>query len=211
MPRLLEFTKHRSERLLGIGSSLGSDWVQYAQNGAEVIACTPSADILALVQRNFELRGLKGRFLHAEPSMLPLESASIDVACVTELPADTDVRKAADELYRVLKPGGKVLMVVRSRYDVDFWWRDWLPWGSLLQPTSLLSPRSPQCFSGREIKRVFERFTEHRVSKRHLRRAEVPHLLRWMPLPMLERVLGRQLILKAFKPLSAAVSVPLAA
>ena len=166
---------------------------------------------LGLIRRNFELRGLPARFIRAEPAALPLESASIDVACLNEMASWTDVNKVAAELYRVLKPGGKVLAVTRARYDVDFWWRDWLPWGRLLRPTSLVAAEDPNRFSGRQLRRRFGRFVEHRVYKRHLRRAEVPHLLRWLPLPLLERLLGRLLILKAFKPLSAAISVPLAA
>ena len=211
MPRLLEFARHRGERLLGVGGGLGSDWVQYARNDCEVIACHATDDGLGLIRRNFELRGLPARFIRAEPAALPLESASIDVACLNEMASWTDVNKVAAELYRVLKPGGKVLAVTRARYDVDFWWRDWLPWGRLLRPTSLVAAEDPNRFSGRQLRRRFGRFVEHRVYKRHLRRAEVPHLLRWLPLPLLERLLGRLLILKAFKPLSAAISVPLAA
>jgi SAM-dependent methyltransferase len=211
MPRLLEFAKHRSERMLGIGGGLGTDWVQYARNDCEVIACHGSADDLAMIRRNFELRGLRARFVHAEASALPLESASIDVACLNDVPHGTDMARAAAEVYRILKPGGKVLAVLRARYDVDFWLRDWLPWGGLLRPTSLMAPADPNRFSGRALRRLFGQYSEHRIYKRHLRRAEVSHLLRWLPLPLLERVFGRLLILKAFKPLSAATSVALAA
>ena len=211
MPRLLEFTRHRGETLLGIGSGLGTDWVHYARNDCEVIACNSSAAELALVQRNFELRGLKARFIRTEPWALPVEAGAIDVVCLNDLPAGTDVRAVAAEVYRVLKPGGKVLAVVRARYDVDFWWRDWLPWGKLLRPTSLNVPDDPNRFSGRALCRQFGQYAEHRIYKRHLRRAEVPHVLRWLPLPVLERVIGRLLILKAFKPLSSAISMPLAA
>jgi SAM-dependent methyltransferase len=211
MPRLLEFAKHRGERLLGVGCGLGTDWVQYARNDCEVIVCHPLADDLPLVRRNFELRGLTARLHHAEPSTLPVESASIDVACLSDLAPGTDMGAVAAEVYRVLKPGGKVLAVMRARFDVDFWWRDWLPWGRLLRPTSLATPADPHRFSARELRRHFGEFVEHRVYKRHLRRAEVPHLMRWLPLPVLERLLGRLLILKAFKPLSAAMGVSLAA
>ena len=91
IPRLLEFTKHRGERLLGRGLGLGPDWVQYARHGAEVVACCPSRDHLALVRRHFEVRGLRGAFLHANPVALPLETASIDVAC-SWLPVREDVK-----------------------------------------------------------------------------------------------------------------------
>src|SRR2546430_515069 len=81
------------------------------------------------------------------------ESASIGGACLHALPQGSDVVAVAAELYRVLKPGGKVLAVVRARYDVDFWWRDWLPWGRLLRPTSLVAPADPHRFSARSLRR----------------------------------------------------------
>src|SRR5262245_47593129 len=72
IPRLLEFAKHSGETLLGLGNGLGTDWLQYARRGAAVVVCSPSADYLALSRRNFELRGLNGRFVHAPPTALPL-------------------------------------------------------------------------------------------------------------------------------------------
>src|SRR5207245_6412006 len=66
IPRLMEFAKHSGETLLGLGNGLGTDWLQYARDGARVVGCSPSAPDLALVRRNFELRGLGGRFLQAE-------------------------------------------------------------------------------------------------------------------------------------------------
>src|SRR5690349_3456267 len=85
IPRLLEFSKHGGETLLGLGNGLGTDWVQYARHGAKVVVCGPSAEQLALARRNFELRGLEGRFVNTPPTTLPLDSASIDVACVSGL------------------------------------------------------------------------------------------------------------------------------
>src|ERR1051326_2990559 len=38
LSRLLEFKKHTSETVLGIGNGLGTDWVQYAHHGANVVA-----------------------------------------------------------------------------------------------------------------------------------------------------------------------------
>src|SRR5205085_6316223 len=85
IPKLLEFAKHSGETLLGLGHGLGTDWAQYARNGAQVIVCSPTGSQLELVRRNFELRGLEGRFVNAHPDQLPLESASIDVACISSL------------------------------------------------------------------------------------------------------------------------------
>ena len=212
IPRLLEFARHSGETLLGLGNGLGTDWLQYARHGAEVVVCSPSAAQLALIRRNFELRHLGGRFLHAPPTSLPLEGSSIDVACLSDLLHEVaDPRAVVEEVYRVLKPGGKVLAVTPARYDVDFWsqacffWHRW--WPARKSEAEAGSVR----FSGRKLRSLFKRFAEHRVHKRHLRRSEVPHLWRCFPLSLLERLMGHVLVLKAFKPLSAAISVPLAA
>jgi len=53
--------------------------------------------------------------------------------------------------------------------------------------------------------RFLDAFAEHKVSKRHLRRLYLPHLWRFLPLPVMERLCGQYLILKAFKPLRAAL------
>src|SRR5262249_4852948 len=85
IPKVLEFSKHAGEKLPGPGHGLGTDWAQYAQHGAGVIVCNNSPLQLELVRRNFQLRHLHGRFIHADPERLPLESDSIDVAFLSSL------------------------------------------------------------------------------------------------------------------------------
>jgi ubiquinone/menaquinone biosynthesis C-methylase UbiE len=212
IPRLLEFAKHSGDTLLGLGHGLGTDWLQYARHGASVVVCSPSTSLLALIRRNFELRSLPGRFIHAAANSLPLESASIDVACIsTFLHAMDNAPAVVDEVYRVLKPGGKVLTVAPAKYDVDFWVRTTCFWQRWLGGATDLDRRAIPHYSIRKLRRVFGRFVEHRIHKRQLRRSEVPHLWRWLPLPLLERLMGHVLVLKAFKPLSAAISLQAAA
>jgi SAM-dependent methyltransferase len=211
IPKLLEFAKHPGETLLGLGNGLGTDWLQYARHGAAVVVCSPSAEQLSLIRRNFELRGLSGRFLNSPYTALPLETASIDVACMSGLLQQVNwPEEVVDEVYRVLKPGGKVLAVTPARYDVEFWSDALAPWKAWLRRRRPCT-RPAGRFTGRELRRLFGRFVEHRIYKRHLRRRDVPHVWRWVPLPLLERLFGRALVLKAFKPLSAAISVQTAA
>ncbi len=209
IPQLLEFGKHAGETLLGLGNGLGTDWLQYARHGAKVIACSPLAAELALIRRNFELRGLGGRFLHAQPHVLPLADASVDVACVTNLLHEVpDARSVVDELYRVLKPGGKVVAVVPAHYNIEYWKRVLWPWSAPMTNLRRLSPwhthRSEEGkdFSRRRLRKLFARFIEHRVHKRQLRRKELPGLWRWLPVEHLQKLFGRFLIIKAFKPVS---------
>jgi SAM-dependent methyltransferase len=207
IPKLMEFAKHSGERLLGLGHGLGTDWVQYASHGARVVVCSPSAAQLDVVRRNFAVRGLPGSFIHAQPRRLPLDSASVDVACISSLHHGIDhPQHVVDEVYRVLKPGGKVLAVTPARYNVDFWYRTcffWYRW--LVREKRQPGPAAEERYSARELRRLFHRFGEHRVHKRQLRRGEVPHLWRCLPLAILARMMGHVLILKAFKPLHVVV------
>src|SRR5262249_14345 len=207
IPKLLEFAKHGGETLLGLGHGLGTDWVQYARHHARVIVCSPSTTQLELVRRNFDVRDLSGRFILSPPGCLPLDSSSVDVACISSLfHGIDDPRAVVAEVLRVLKPGGKVLAVTPARYDVDFWFRTifwWYRWlgGWKKWPASDNTPR----FSARRLKKLFNHFVEHRIHKRQLRRSEVPHVWRWVPLSLLARMMGRVLVLKAFKPVSIAL------
>ncbi|MFO0876932.1 MAG: class I SAM-dependent methyltransferase [Gemmataceae bacterium] len=213
---LLEFSKHQGEKLLGLGTALGSDLVHYAAAGADVTTVCGYLGQLSLIQRNFQLRGLSGTFIHADPKALPLETSSIDVVCLTGLLHEPGQPSAIiDEVYRVLKPGGKVLAVVPAHYDVHYWSRILLLSGRDSNATTgeeaseppirwgMLSGPSRR-FCARDLRTLFARFPEYRISKRHLRRAEVPHLWRWIPVPLLERLMGRLLVFKGFKPVSAA-------
>ncbi|MSQ95727.1 MAG: SAM-dependent methyltransferase [Gemmataceae bacterium] len=202
IPKLLEFGKHANEKLLGVGHGLGTDWVQYAQNGAAVVVCTPAATQLELVRRNFELRDLPGQFIQAEPMCLPLEASSIDVVCISSLHHGIDnPEKVIEEVHRVLKPGGKVLAVTPAFYDVDYWVRTLFFWNRWFQPNRGKNPlRCRRRHSAWQLKQMFSRFNDIKVRKRQLRRPELPPVWKWIPLPILARMMGRVLVLKAFKP-----------
>ncbi len=210
IPELLEFGKHAGETLLGLGNGLGTDWLQFARHSAKVIACSPLAAELALIRRNFELRGLGGRFLHAEPHALPLADDSVDVACITDLLHEVPSPSAVvDEIYRVLKPGGKVVAVVPAHYNIDYWKRVVWPWPlrdllgehlRRLSPWRTQPPETGKDFSRRRLRKLFQRFVDHRLHKRQLRRRDLPWLCRWLPVERVQRLVGRFLIIKAFKP-----------
>lgn len=201
LPHLLEFSKHAGETVLGMGSLLGTDLVQYALNDCRLIVAQSSCELLTLTKRNLQLRGLSARYVQADVD-IPLPSSSIDVVYLDALATPlAEPRRWADAIFRLLKPGGKIVSLWPARYNVSYWESIFFPWQRLFQRPQAVNPHSQTSY---QLRQIFEQFTEHRTHKRHLRRSELPHLWRWQPLLILERLMGQLLVFKAFKPLSTA-------
>lgn len=188
LPRHLEFGRHERERVLCLGACLGTDWVQYALHGAEVAVAVESR-LMEPVLKNFQCRSLSATFLPAESGKIEWPDESADVIAANWMQDDNAATKWAPEVRRLLKPGGKILALVRARWNLRRisrfrWWTPGSGW-----------TRS-------ELAGLLPEFDEIRVRQRQLRRAEVPGIFRFIPLPLLERLAGNALVLKAFKPLA---------
>lgn len=203
--RVLEVSRHPGESLLMLGPGVGSDAVQYQRHGTRVTICTTASDCPAVVRRNFDLRGLPLAMQSANADgTLPFARGAFDLVYWNALNAPpADPAAAVAEVYRVLKPGGKVFALVPARYDATFWQHIFVPFRRWYRPISSLTD-APR-YSSKELTRLFGSFAEHTLAKRHLRRSELPHVWRFFPLSLTERVMGRVLVMRAFKPLSAAL------
>ena len=200
MSKFLEFNRHARESLLAVGDGLGFEWVRYAEGGADVTVVDPSAERLRLYRTHFAARGVAGQFVQAPLDHLPAPDSRIDVVCaVFNEPPLVPWATALGEAYRVLRPGGKVLVVLPSKYNAVRLQTMLMPW----RRWWVRERRIPGRFKRRELREAFAAFHDVHVHKRHLRRSELPYIWRGMPLPVLERVMGRFLLVKAFKPLLA--------
>jgi SAM-dependent methyltransferase len=208
VPALFEFTKHARENLLAVGDGLGLDWVRFAEGKAEITIVDPSADRLRLYREHFAARGVSGQFQHAPYDHLPSADERVDVVCAFfNDPPDVSWPAALAEAYRVLRPGGKVLVALPSHYNAIRWQDFLMPWRRWFNREPKGRPR----FTAKELRSAFAAFNEVKVYKRHLRRSELPYVWRWMLMPVAERLIGRFLVVKAFKPLIPAASMRAAA
>lgn len=122
------------ERVLDLASGNGRHGVLASKSGATVVAADFSRSLLHFARE----RGLEG--VAADARELPFATRSFDgalfVAALHCIPTRPGRIGALTELRRVLKPGGRALVTVWSRFREEGW-RGWnvpdgeVPWGDV--------------------------------------------------------------------------------
>jgi ubiquinone/menaquinone biosynthesis C-methylase UbiE len=105
-------------RVLEVGGGTGANLPFYA-DGVETLTLTePEAPMIRRLQRKLREARPGAQVLRAPAEDLPFEDSSFDVAVSTlVLCTVEDQPRAARELRRVLKPGGKLLLIEHVRSD----------------------------------------------------------------------------------------------
>jgi ubiquinone/menaquinone biosynthesis C-methylase UbiE len=116
MHETMEFESHRGERLLEVGCGLGTDLLQFARGGAIVTGVDLTPKSVELTRDRLKLYNLLGNAQVADAEQLPFEDHSFDVVYSFGVLHHTpDTPRAIREALRVLKPGGKILMMLYHR------------------------------------------------------------------------------------------------
>lgn len=217
MAEMMEFSGHYGEKVLEIGAGMGTDLAQFAQNGALCTDLDLSAGHLAHAKRNFELRGLKGRFVHGDGETLPFETDSFDVVYSNGVIHHTpNTGGVIAEILRVLKPGGKAIIMVYAENSWHYWMRIVHELGIrrngfMTHSAGEIMSRSVEIstsdqkplvkvYTGARLRDMFAAFSDVEVYKRQLVASELPLPLRLVPANLWMRLMGWNLIVKAVKP-----------
>jgi SAM-dependent methyltransferase len=203
LPAALEFGRHPGESVLCLNPGLGADAIRFLQCGSEVTIGVNENEDVGLIRTNLERHALYARVASISGSKLPFADGAFDIVVVNGLYSTVDVNAISEEFFRILKCGGKVIGLFPAYYDAGYWQDLLLPYQHLYWRRPADPTTAPKT-TARKLRRAFSRFDEHKVCKRHLRRSELPHICRLLPLVVLERLFGRVLVLKAKKPISAA-------
>jgi len=174
---------------------------------------------LALAQENFRLRGLQGRFIHHDAEDLPFPDASFDLVYSNGVLHHTpNTHKVVDEIFRILRPGGRVIAMFYAEGSLNYWrnivlvqglrntFLDRYSIGEVMSRTvekSEIGARPlVKVYSKRRLRAMFDRFEGVQVLKRQLIRAELPRTVVRMRVPvgLAGRLLGWNLVIKARKP-----------
>jgi ubiquinone/menaquinone biosynthesis C-methylase UbiE len=159
LPRWIDFSSFRGMKLLEVGCGLGTDLVHFAGEGAQVTGVDLSKQAIELAQRNFEQHDLQANLyvMNGEKLEFPDEAFEV-VYCHSVLQYTTDPEKMVAEIYRVLKPGGKAILVVYNK-------KSWLNLLSWLTKVPLEHEDAPvlRKFTIGEFRQLLEPFSSSRI------------------------------------------------
>ncbi len=120
--RLHEYRAFPGGRVLDVGCGNGYVLSKYAQEGAHAFGIDLTTTAAGLSRARFALGGLHGDFLVGSAEDLPYPSDSFD--CVTSMGVlhhTPDTARAVAEIHRVLKPGGRLVIMLYHRDSAVYW------------------------------------------------------------------------------------------
>lgn len=113
LQRILEGIDLNGQRVLDLGAGLGELTVWLAQRGAAAEGIDLGPNLVAAAQDVAALNGVDARFHVGSITELPFEDGSFDLVVgmsILHHLSEQDVARAAAEAYRVLTPGGRLIV-----------------------------------------------------------------------------------------------------
>jgi SAM-dependent methyltransferase len=118
---LHEYRDFKGKKVLDVGSGNGYVLSKYAAEGAEVFGIDITEAGINLCRKRFEYLGLNGDFRVADAQEIPFPDKTFDCVCsMGVLHHVPNTQKALDEIYRVLKPGGRLIVMFYHRNSAKY-------------------------------------------------------------------------------------------
>jgi ubiquinone/menaquinone biosynthesis C-methylase UbiE len=165
------------KKVLEIGSGGGGHSALFALHGANVTAVDITPERVASTALKLNVLGAGGRCFQADAEHLPFQADSFDIVYSNGvLHHSKDTETCIAEVFRVLKPGGKAIVMLYSRHSSVYWMNivprglitgemfrwpeaEWV--GRLTEGRPKFgTTRNPytRIYSAQQMKRLFDRF-----------------------------------------------------
>lgn len=149
-----EFRKHAGERVLEIGCGTGSDLLQFAKHGAIAVGIDITPEHIRLAR---ERVGSLAQVLNGNGTSIPFPDESFDYVYSHGVLHHLDQpRRMVEEIFRVLRPGGRFNVHVYAR------WSYWPPllmlkhgWNWKLWIENSREPVHIDLYDGRKLRHLF--------------------------------------------------------
>jgi len=118
MTHHIPFHLGKSKKLLEIGYGMGTDLLQWRKNGAEVFGIDITSEHYRLANLNFQLHGETADLRLADAADIPFPANHFDIVYSNGVLHHTpDTIRCISEAYRVLKPGGQLILSLYYKYS----------------------------------------------------------------------------------------------
>src|SRR5436190_21829704 len=119
---LIPFPELQGKDVLEIGCGTGVHARLLAEAGARLSAVDLTPTAVELTRRRLELHGLEADVREADAESLPFPDESFDfVWSLGVIHHSQDTRRVVEELARVLRPGGRLGLMVYNRSSITYW------------------------------------------------------------------------------------------
>ncbi len=121
IPDAADFGGAHGLSVLEIGCGLGTDGAQFAKAGAHYTGVDLTEAAIDLARRRFKISGLPGEFHVADAENLDFSDNTFDrVYSHGVLHHTPDTARAVAEIHRVLKPGGRAMVMLYHRGSYNY-------------------------------------------------------------------------------------------
>jgi ubiquinone/menaquinone biosynthesis C-methylase UbiE len=122
LPEAFELYRHPGERVLEVGCGIGTDGLEWARGGARYVGLDLTREAVGQARQRFGLYDQPQRFLQGDAENLPFRDASFDVVYSFGVLHHTpDTQRAIDEVHRVLRPGGRALIMLYHKHSYGYY------------------------------------------------------------------------------------------
>lgn len=163
------FDEGRGKKMLEVGCGIGEDSFQFVLHGADITSLDISSISLKKAKMLFKRFGVKGKFKLGDAENLPFEDETFEfIYSYGVLHHTPNTHIAINEIYRVLKPKGKILIMLYNKNSFFNLMHN------IQEMEGTNSPEEPcpivQCFSKKEIKEMFSMFSEITITTENIGR-----------------------------------------
>jgi ubiquinone/menaquinone biosynthesis C-methylase UbiE len=121
IPIAADFASARGLKVLEIGCGLGTDGAQFAEAGADYTGVDLTEAAVELARKRFELFNLPGSFQTADAENLEFADETFDLVYSHGVLHHTpETQKSIDEIHRVLRPGGRAVVMLYHRDSYNY-------------------------------------------------------------------------------------------
>jgi ubiquinone/menaquinone biosynthesis C-methylase UbiE len=121
IPEAANFAGSKGLKVLEIGCGVGTDGAQFAKAGADYTGVDLTEAAVDLARKRFAVSGFTGKFQTADAENLEFENESFDLVYSHGVLHHTpDTARAVDEIWRVLRPGGRAVVMLYHRDSYNY-------------------------------------------------------------------------------------------